>query len=507
MKKVYFILVAVAVFAACKKNSQSGSSTSTTTLLNRMEDSIYNYSTEEYLWYDAIPSYATFNPYSTTVGADDPTTLQNEVDKLSQYKINPTTGKPYEYSVNYPGEAKYSFIDGGQVATQLSGTHGDFGFSVFYNTYNDLRIKYVNPGSPAATANLVRGYKVIAVNGNSNIAYNPNSANPNNDPNLLFVVNALSGSSITLLLQKPDNTQFTATVAVANYTINPVLKYTVLNLAGGKKLGYVVFSQFTDPTNAGPQLDAAFNSFISAGITDLCIDLRYNGGGYVATAEYIDNYIVPAAQTGTKMYTSVYNSKLQADNYPFLAQKYQITPGYFNQANNTSYFAKKGTLALSRVFFIVTGSTASASELTINNLIPEVNVQLIGTTSYGKPVGFFAIPVYTYNLYMPEFYTANSAGQGGYYAGMTPGSATYPGYYDYDDVTKDFGDPTEVLLSHAVSYVTKGSYTAVAAPRIQGLAIPAATFSDDVVRDMATKLDPAAHFSEMVSSKKLLPKF
>jgi len=506
MKKIHFLLIAlVVVVVACGKKSTTDSTGIVVSPLNRMEDSIYNYATEEYLWYDAIPAYTTFNPYGTT-GADDPTTLQNEVNKLSQYKINPSTSLPYEYSKSSPGSAKYSFIDGGQVATQLGGTHGDFGFSVFYNTYNDLRVKYVNPGSPAGTANLARGYKIIAINGNSNLAYNPNSANPNLDPNLLFVVNALGGNSISMLLQRPDNTQFTATIATATYTLNPVLKYTVLNLAGGKKLGYMVFSQFTDPTNAGPQLDAAFNSFITAGITDLAIDLRYNGGGYVATAEYIDNYVVPAAKSGTKMYTSVYNDKLQAGNYPLLARKYSIPTGFFSQASNTSNFAKKGTLALSRVFFIVTGSTASASELTINNLIPHMDVQLVGATSYGKPVGFFAIPVSTYNLYIPEFSTVNASGQGGYYAGMTPGSASYPGYADLDDVTKDFGDPTEILLGHIVSYLTKGTYTSTSGPRIQSTSVGAATLSDDVVHEMSEKLDPTARFNDMIGGNKLIPK-
>jgi carboxyl-terminal processing protease len=507
MKKVYLFLIAAIIFAACGKKDSAVTPAPTPASVSKIDlikDSIYNYAVEEYLWYDAIPAYNVFNPHGFT-GATDQDALDNEVDAISQYKINPATGKPYEYSNSYPGTAKYSFIDNGQVATQLGGTHGDFGFSVFYNAYNDLRVKYVNAGSPAATAGLARGYKVTAVNGSTNIAYNPNAANPNTDPNLLYVVNALGGNTITLTLQRPDNTTFTTTVAVGTYTLNPVLKYTTIDLGAGKKVGYIVFSSFTDPTNATPKLDAAFNSFTTAGITDLVVDLRYNGGGYVATAEYLDNLIVPAAKTNTKMYTEVYNSKLQADNYPLLAKKYLINPGDFSQANNTAYFSKKGSLNIIRVFFIVTGSTASASELTINNLIPQMDVKLIGTTSYGKPVGFFGIPISTYSLYVPEFETKNSANNGGYYAGMTPASTTYPGFYDYDDVTKDFGDPAETLFAHAISYITKGTYTSTSTPRIQSLTAPAATLSDDVVNEMANKLD-RNHFTEMIGGKKLIPR-
>src|SRR6201999_3418390 len=115
----------------------------------------------------------------------------------------------------------------------------------------------------------------------------------------------------------------------------------------------------------------------------------------------------------------------------------------FDKTNSNSNYSTAGiNLNIGRVFFIITGSTASASELTINNLRPVMDVQFVGETSYGKPVGFFDIDINKYQMYIPEFYTQNSAGQGGYYSGFTPGTADYPGFNDQDDVTKDFGDPT-----------------------------------------------------------------
>jgi len=262
-----------------------------------------------------------------------------------------------------------------------------------------------------------------------------------------------------MTLQRPDNTTFDVTLNTSNYTVVPVIKSKVIDLGNGKKIGYLVFNSFTELTNAKSYLDAAFTSFTAAGITDLVVDLRYNGGGSVATAEYLSNLIVPSAKTGTLMYASYFNDKLQNDNYPLLEKKFQINKGDFKVANNQTNFTKAGSLNINQVFFIVTGSTASASELTINNLIPELNVQLIGTTTYGKPVGFFAIPIGNYQLYTPEFETKNSASQGGYYAGMTPGSATYPGVQAFDDVTHDFGDTNEALLANAINYTTKGTYS------------------------------------------------
>ena len=99
----------------------------------------------------------------------------------------------------------------------------------------------------------------------------------------------------------------------------------------------------------------------------------------------------------------------------------------YSVAGNATNFVKKGTLNIGRVFFIMTGQTASASELTINNLRPEMDVQFVGETSYGKPVGFFDIDINKYQMFTPEFSVQNSANQGGYYSGFTPGECGLSG--------------------------------------------------------------------------------
>jgi hypothetical protein len=266
-------------------------------------------------------------------------------------------------------------------------------------------------------------------------------------------------------------------------------------------VGYIVFNSFTSDANADPQLNAAFDYFTTQGVTDLVVDLRYNGGGYVSTAEYIDNLIVPSAKSNTLMYNTYYNSNLQNDKDPLITKLYGIPAGSFTVANNVTNFGKIGSLNVNRVFFIITGATASASELTINNLRPEMDVQFIGETSYGKPVGFFAIDINDYQLYTPEFYTLNSASQGGYYQGFTPGTATYPGIQDYDDLTKDFGDPTEGLLAHALNYVKTGTYS-VSNPVIQSLPAKQGAFTLQA-RHQAAMLMNRHEFNGMIQNKKL----
>jgi carboxyl-terminal processing protease len=475
MRKLIYLLVIISagIISSCKKsNSPNGPGPSKVgSTLDLIRDSVFLYAKEDYYWYDALPTYAQFDPRGYTATADIDA-LTNEVNAISQFKINPATNLPYEYYAPDPGEAKYSFIDAGEVSTELNGIQGDFGFAPLYNTTTDLRVKYVYPGSPADLAGIKRGYQITSINGNSNLTYDGSSGT-----NTSFVINAYSNSNtIAMVLKKPDGTSMNVTLNVANYTVNPVLTYKVYDEGNGHKVGYMVFNSFTSDANADPQLTTAFNYFTANGVTDLVIDLRYNGGGFVSTAEYIDNLVVPAAKTGTLMYNTYFNSILTSGKETLLANQVRVDPASgqhynyaqldYSVAGNAVNFAKIGTLNVGRVFFIVTGSTASASELTINNLIPQLDVKLIGQTTYGKPVGFFDIDINKYQMYIPEFATMNSANQGGYYSGMTPGSASYPGIQDYDDVTKDFGDPTEGLLAHALTYVKTGAY-AVQSSQVQ----------------------------------------
>jgi hypothetical protein len=231
----------------------------------------------------------------------------------------------------------------------------------------------------------------------------------------------------------------------------------------------MAFNTFTSTDNAKPKLDAAFTKFDSGAITDLVVDLRYNGGGYVSTAEYLDNLIVPKGITSL-MYSTTYNSNLTNGTDPLLKnQVYNDGQGPYTLADviaqlvatNTVNFAKAGPLNVNRVFFMVGPNTASASELTINNLraLSQIDVQLVGDTTYGKPVGFFGLNIGNYIMYNPQFATVNSAGKGGYFAGMTPGVGGYNGYQIYDDYRFDFGDRNDPMLNHIINYITLNTYS------------------------------------------------
>lgn len=515
MKKVLTLaalLAVAAVITSCKKSnkeedpnlapSKNGSA------LDLMRDSVYLYAKEAYYWYDGIPAYPDFKP-RTYSGTNDLDALEKEVNAISQFKINPASGKPYEYSASSPGEAKYSFIDGGQTASELGGAQSNFGFAPLYNDINDLRIKYVYAGSAAGLAGVKRGQKIVSINGRTNLSYDASSGGAN----VQFVVNAYAYSStITMVLQKDDLTTFTVNLNAAPYTTNPVITYKVLNTANGHKVGYFVFNSFTSLSNATAKLDEAFNYFTSNGVTDLVVDLRYNGGGYVSTAEYLCNLIAPASKNNTMMYSTYFNDILtngkasilanQVRRDPTTNQVYNYTQFDYTVTGNAVKFSKKGSLnSIGTVFFIVGGGTASASELVINNLRPVVNVKLIGTNTYGKPVGFFDIKINKYEMYIPEFETKNSLAQGGYYTGMKPGTTDYPGKEDYDDVTRDFGDPNETLLKYALNYVNNGTFGDNSL-QVQGVSQPRKTLSIEQSVTAGQTLD-ADKFSGMIYDKPL----
>jgi len=212
-----------------------------------------------------------------------------------------------------------------------------------------------------------------------------------------------------------------------------------------------VFNQFFGQ-HSRDELGDAFSFLQSQGINDLVVDLRYNPGGSTETQDTLADLIAPQAANGQRMYAYQFNQQLQQGNFPLLKRKPGFQNVVFTEDANSIDFEKAGSLNLTRVFFIVTGSTASASELLINNLRPYMDVKLVGDTTYGKPVGFFPIPVFNYALYPISFRTINSAGQADYYDGFAPDKLAN------DGVNKNWGDITEPSLSAVLNYIATGTF-------------------------------------------------
>lgn len=454
------------------------------------KDSIFLYAKQVYLWNDALPAYGVFNPRQFNSFDDELDNYNAELFAISQLKINPATGKAYEYSGEGSANPKYSYIDDisdnnaaqsfvvkEKADVELDGSGNDLGFFWFLpfgtNSNFSFYVMAVYPNSPAAKAGLTRGAVINKVNGKS--------IGTDFQAERLLVYNLVDEdpASATISGVKADGTPFTDVVLTkAAYNTSPVLKTTTLT-AGAKKIGYLAFSQFSDlERDAKADLDAAFSDFVKDGVSDLIIDLRYNGGGYVSTAEYLINLIAPATATGI-MFKEYYNASLQKlkkgdstilENQPLRdsEDKIQYFPDGsmvtyadidYSVEGNTSMFSKKGNLStVTNVVFLVTGNTASASELVINSLKPFVSVKLIGKPTYGKPVGFFPIRLENkYDVYMSMFESKNSKDEGGYYAGFTPDVVDNNTTALYDDATHDFGDVNESYIKSALNILAPGA--------------------------------------------------
>lgn len=204
-----------------------------------------------------------------------------------------------------------------------------------------------------------------------------------------------------------------------------------------KVIAYVALGAFPALSSAKSKLDQVFNEIAVDNPNYLVLDLRTNGGGYVETAEYVANLIAPGTLNGKIMYSEQFNATLQDGKatilryQPYLdeAGKAVIYKGRmatladvnYTENGNTYRFNKKGGLeTVKDIYVIVSGETASASELLISCLKPYFNVKLIGERTYGKPVGFFGINIDQYSVYLSSFLIKNAQGWADYFNGMEP---------------------------------------------------------------------------------------
>lgn len=439
---ILLCLSLLSLAVSCRKSDSGVTPPGTPTAAERLDllrDSVYLYSKEVYFWHDVIPSYGAFNPRQFT-GSTELAAAQNEMAAIRA--LQPQDSKH-----------SYSFVttQAGSDAIQTGG-NTDYGFFVKSASIDKVQpydsvywfVEYVYKNSPSGLAGLQRGWYISKIN-NTTIGNDAASVALLND-----VFFGTTSSAASIVFTKPDNTTATLNLTKASYTANSVL-YTDVITDGAKKIGYLVFNQFFG-TNSQTELTTAFTDFAAKGINELVVDLRYNHGGSTDTQNKLANLIAPASANGKTMYTYVFNDSLTAGKFPLLKRKAGFSNVSFAASANTINYAKAGSVALSRVLFIVTGETASASELLINNLRPYMDVKLVGDTTYGKPVGFFPISIFDYAIYPISFKTVNSAGSAEYYDGFAPDKVTA------DGVNKNWGDKDEPSLAAALRYISSGSF-------------------------------------------------
>jgi C-terminal processing protease CtpA/Prc len=214
----------------------------------------------------------------------------------------------------------------------------------------------------------------------------------------------------------------------------------VFNTATGK-VGYLTFDSHN--AVAEQQLIDAFNQFKTAGVNDLVLDMRYNGGGLLDVASELAYMIAGPASSGKVFERPAYNDKIGDQG----AITFHSSAVGFPAPHPATAGAALPYLGLKRVTVIATSGTCSASEAVINGLRGvDVEVNVIGGQTCGKPYGFTPVPNCGTTYFSIEFQGVNAKGFGDYADGMAPTCNVS------DDLSHAVGDPAEGMLAAALKY-------------------------------------------------------
>jgi len=299
---------------------------------------------------------------------------------------------------------------------------------------DQMRVLQVFPDSPAEEAGLARGDSIIEINGRS-------------VPDLI-ATGAIDGAfgpaevgvQVSIVFRNQAGGRTTVNITKRLVTI-PTVSLTRVYDVAGRKIGYIFFRNFVQPSVAA--LDTAFNELVAAGVTELVLDLRYNGGGLISVAQHLGSLI----------------GGMQTEGQP-LAEYFHNDRNAFR--NRTIRFeSKPNALRLERLVVITTRSSASASELIINALRPFMPVLIVGDRTYGKPVGQYQYDFCDKTLAPVSFTLRNARGEGDFFDGFAPDCAAA------DDIAHPLGDTLESSLREALTLIHTGACSAPAplAPR------------------------------------------
>lgn len=327
-----------------------------------------------------------------------------------------------------PLDERYSYI-GARAAEEAFYSDSQFiGFG-FGNQYDDLglRILQVFPDSPASEAGLRRGDRIVAIGDQSVVSLAASgqlgaALGPSEE-----------GFTMEFRYERVDGAVVDARMTKRPVTIPTVSLLNVYEIEG-RKVGYLFFRNFVQPSRQA--LDEAFAALRDVGVTELVLDLRYNGGGLVTIAQHLGS-LIGGTRTEGQVFAEYFHNSRNA---------------FRNQV--TRFEGRPNSLNLQRLVVITTGSSASASELVINALRPFIPVVTVGETTYGKPVGQYGLTFCEKVLYPVAFTLRNADAQGDFFNGITADCAAR------DDADHELGDAAEASLAEALHVIRTGQCSA-----------------------------------------------
>lgn len=411
MRNVPLVIIC-AVLAACSSSDGGGNAgpagCSNIEQIRFVRDAMQQW----YLWNDLLPAQILAGNYSSP---------EELLEHLRTYSPDDSAGFPID---------RFSYI--GSAAADAAffgeGQYEGYGFGRTSNAH----IVQVFAGSPADVAGIERGQQILELDGRT-VAEIEAAEGLNS---------ALGESPLTFLMLEQGGGTLTTTIEFDVVTINPIPQTRIIPSTdgSGRRVGYIELSTFI--STAEPIFEQVFADFINGGVTDIIVDLRYNGGGLVQVSNLLGDYLGGIVPGGDVFSETRFNADRAAAN------------NFFEPFDSLA-----NSLSTSRLVIIATDSTASASELLANSMAPYVDVTIVGDTTFGKPVGQLGIEFCDKILRPTAFQTFNANGFGDYFEGLPVDCPAR------DDLSIAVGADSDPNMEAAMVYLDTGQCPAIAQTR------------------------------------------
>ena len=402
---------------------------STTCSLRARQDFAFAVLDQNYLFPETLPSSLDPTPFST-VGA--------YIDALTATARAQGRDRFFTFITSIAEEN--AFFNSGATA--------GFGIRLFTDTANRrVQIAEAFEGAPALAAGIDRGTEILAIgNTASSLRLVSDIIAAEGAAGISNALGPSTAGTTRALRISNAGTVSTVTVAKADFSLTPVSsRYgaRILN-DGSKRVGYLNLRTFI--SSADPELRTAFSNFRAQGVTELIIDFRYNGGGLVSTADLMGDLL-----GGNRTSADVFSNTT-------------FRPSLSNNNSTKRFSPRAESVSPTKIAFITTSSTASASELVINSMSSYLgqNLAIVGANTSGKPVGQIGIDRAACDdrIRVVAFSTQNSAGGGFYYNGLA--SVVPRSCVAVDDLTRPLGDANEASVRGALDFLAGRACSAIA---------------------------------------------
>jgi C-terminal processing protease CtpA/Prc len=311
-------------------------------------------------------------------------------------------------------------------------------------------IEYVSPNTPAADSGVARGDVIVTIDGQ--FLTKDNYFELYRQTTATFGFGSFNGTNPV-----PDGREITLTAQELN--LNPFVHHEVLDYEG-YKIGYVVYTSFVPGPNSEwlDEMDVVFGSFKDAGVSDIVIDVRYNGGGYGFVTEKLASILGPESAVSNN---SIFSRQFWNDGFTQYWKDADLDEDGKADGEESPQLVSRFpdtdlNLNMSSLYFLTTGRSASASELIMVGLYPYAEVVQIGTTTYGKCYGSVTIDDWEtpkrHNWAMQPIVqkVANVDGYTDYVNGLDPDHEVV----DYLLAAEPFGSLYDPLLGKALELIS-----------------------------------------------------